>query len=76
MTDKDDNALNAMIELSDIPLKPPHKEFWFSYSNQKYYRFVIAKELLVMSEDMKPDECIELANEFVDAFYNQVIRQD
>ncbi|KJZ22285.1 hypothetical protein [Tritonibacter mobilis] len=48
-------------------------EFWFSLRNQKYYAFIIAKELLIAGAE--PDEAIDLAMEFVNGYYNNAIRK-
>lgn len=48
-------------------------EFWFSLRNQKYYAFIIAKELLM--DGMEVDESIETSIDFVNKYYNRAIKK-
>ena len=48
-------------------------EFWFSLRNQKYYAFLIAKDLLI--DGVGVDESIETSIDFVNKFYNSAIKK-
>ena len=66
----DNIKMNALINKStNVELKDDE---WFSWANQRKLTYLMAKELL-LSEDMTPDEAIDLALEFNKAFYRKVI---
>ncbi|WP_157888293.1 hypothetical protein [Neptunicoccus sediminis] len=47
--------------------------YWFSLKNQKYFAFIIAKDLLI--DGMDVDEAVETAKQFVDTFYVKAIKK-
>jgi hypothetical protein len=63
----DDALLQAMLDQSQFAA-PQEEEFWYSRGMQKRYVFEIGAKLLV-SEEMTPLEAIEMAQEYVDTFY-------
>ena len=69
----DDTMLHSMIEKTQYAkelIEEP--EFWFSRGNQKKMVFELGARLLV-SEDMTPVEAIEMAQSYIDTFYNTTL---
>jgi len=64
----DDTVLHSMIAQSQFA-QPQEEEFWFSRAMQKRYVFELGAKLLV-SEEMTPLDAIEMAQEYIDTFYN------
>ena len=64
----DDTVLHSMLAQSQFS-QPQEEEFWFSRAMQKRYVFELGAKLLV-SEEMTPLEAIEMAQEYIDTFYN------
>ena len=67
----DDTVLNSMIAQSQFA-QPQEEEFWFSRANQKKMVYELGAQLLV-SEEMTPNEAIEMAQEYVDTFYSTTL---
>ena len=65
----DDTILASMIAQTQYSQPPQEEEFWFSRAQQKKMVFELGAKLLV-SEEMTPLEAIEMAQEYVDTFYN------
>jgi len=64
----DDTVLHSMLAQSQFS-QPQEEEFWFSRAMQKRYVFELGAKLLV-SEEMTPLEAIEMAQDYIDTFYN------
>ena len=67
----DDTVLHSMIAQSQYA-QPQEEEFWFSRANQKKMVYELGAQLLV-SEEMTPNEAIEMAQEYVDTFYSTTL---
>lgn len=67
----DDAVLHSMLAQSQFA-KPQEEEFWFSRAMQKRYVFELGAKLLV-SEEMTPLEAIQMAQEYIDQFYETVM---
>ena len=67
----DDTILHALLEQSQFS-KPQEEEFWFSRAQQKKMVFDLGAKLLV-SEEMTPQEAIEMAQDYVDTFYSTTL---
>ena len=67
----DDTVLHSMIAQSQFA-QPQEEEFWFSRANQKKMVYELGANLLV-SEEMTPNEAIEMAQEYVDTFYSTTL---
>lgn len=68
-TTLDDMILQAMLSQTQYSQPAQEEEFWFSRGNQKKMVFDLGAKLLV-SEEMTPQEAIEMAQEYVDTFYS------
>ena len=68
----DDTILQAMLSQTQYSQPAQEEEFWFSRSNQKKMVFDLGAKLLV-SEEMTPQEAIEMAQEYVDTFYSTTL---
>ena len=64
----DIDKLNHMIALSQVQLKEPKYDEWFTRGHQKLHIFNIAAKLFV-EHDMEPDKAITAAEKFIDTFY-------
>lgn len=49
-------------------------DYYFSQANQKIYKFEIAKELFTSTE-ADPDECITLADQFVQRAFERIFKK-
>ena len=67
----DDTVLHSMLSQSQYA-QPQEEEFWFSRANQKKMVYELGAQLLV-SEEMTPNEAIEMAQEYVDTFYSTTL---
>ena len=67
----DDTVLHSMLSQSQYA-QPQEGEFWFSRANQKKMVYELGAQLLV-SEEMTPNEAIEMAQEYVDTFYSTTL---
>ena len=67
----DDTVLHSMLAQSQYA-QPQEEEFWFSRANQKKMVYELGAQLLV-SEEMTPNEAIEMAQEYVDTFYSTTL---
>lgn len=65
----DDTILQAMLSQTQYSQPAQEEEFWFSRAQQKKMVFDLGAKLLV-SEEMTPQEAIEMAQEYVDTFYS------
>jgi hypothetical protein len=61
-----------MLAQSQYAQPIQEEEFWFSRGNQKRMVFELGFQLLV-SEDMKPKEAIDIAQDYVDTFYKTTL---
>lgn len=68
----DDTVLQAMLQQSQYGKPQQEEEFWFSRANQKKMVFELGAKLLV-SEEMTPKEAIEMAQDYVDTFYETTL---
>lgn len=68
-----DEQFNSMLQQTQYA-KPSGDgdDFWFSFANQKRLCFHVSQELLINGED--PVEAIETSKEFIDEFYQRVIK--
>ena len=69
----DNRKLNSLIDCStNVDLKS-EEEFWFSRPNQRKLTYLLARDLL-LAENMHPEEAIEQAVDFHNAFYEKVLK--
>lgn len=68
----DMKMLNDMIKQStNVKL---YEHDWYSYSNQKRYTYLLAREILLADGDITPEGAILEAQEFHNAFYRIVMK--
>lgn len=71
--DKDDIALEAMLQLSDKGREHDPSNYWFSWPNQQKIVFQIATRSY-LEFDMDPEEAVRGARDFVNTFYKLEIK--
>lgn len=67
-----DEQLQDMLQKSQYGKPEIEPEFWFSFNNQKRLAYDLAVQLVIQGEDITV--AIDLAKEFVDAFYKKAIK--
>ena len=69
----DNDRLNAMTELSNVSLKKPTYDSWFTMAHQKQHVFNLAAKMYVEYE-MEAEEAITRAQTFIDTFYKRTMK--
>lgn len=68
----DNDRMNAMLALSQVAVKEPKYDEWFTRGHQKLHIFNLAAKLFV-EHDFAPDDAIKSAENFIDTFYNMKV---
>ena len=70
-----DSPLDRMISALYVE-QQAHDKTWFSYAAQRKKIFDIASQLRIHDSELSDEECIELAESFVDTFFKMKVNRE